>query len=413
MMQRGKSRADVLYYYGSHVPNFTQHKRKDPTKVLPGYDYDVIDANALLTRITVKDGQLVTPDGVSYRVLVLSPHEIISLEIMKKVQALVAEGATVVAQTKPVKTFGLKDFKASDEELKRITSELWKGGKLVTDKSTLQALTALGVGPDLSYDIPSELKESFDFIHRVDGDSDIYFLANRSTNAVNTKVTFRMTGKVAELWNPVSGERRSMAHEAGQGKSALQLAFAPCGSWVVVWKKATNAKPVEPQVFKPVMTLEGPWQVAFDPKWAGPANPVTFNSLSDWSVNEDSAIKYYSGTAVYRKTFDYNSQLTTHNSRIVLDLGNVRELATVKVNGKACGMTWTPPFRVDITEALKSGANELEIQVTNFWYNRLVGDKDLPAAKRVTQTNVRSLANPGRTLVVSGLLGPVTLSVGE
>jgi len=413
MMQRGKSSADVLYYYGSHVPNFTQHKRKDPTKVLPGYDYDVIDAQALLTRITVKDGQLVTPDGVRYRILVLSPHEIISLEVMKKVQALVAEGATVVAQAKPVKTFGLKDYTASDVELKRITDELWKGGKLVTGKSTQEALAALGVGPDVRYEIPSELKESFDFIHRVDGDADIYFLANRSTNAVNTKVTFRMKGKVAELWDPVSGERRSIAHEAGQGGSSLQLAFAPCGSWVVLWKSATTAKPVEKQVFKPVMTLAGPWQVTFDPKWGGPAKPVEFQQLTDWTEHSDLGVKYYSGTAAYRSTFEPKSQVPGSKSRLLLDLGNVRELAEVKVNGKSCGITWTPPFRVDITEALKPGANELEIHVTNFWYNRLIGDKDLPEAKRVTQTNVRSLTNPGRTLVASGLFGPVMLLGAE
>ena len=413
MMQRGKPFADVLYYYGSHVPNFTQHKRKDPTKVLPGYDFDVIDANALLTRITVKDGALVTPDGVSYRVLVLSPHEIISLEVMKKVRALVAEGATVVAQAKPVKTFGLKDYQASDAELKRITDELWSGGKLVTGKSTVEALKALGVGPDVSYAIPAELTESFDFIHRVDGDSDIYFLANRSTNAVNIKVSFRIAGKVAEVWDPVSGERRAIVHEKSSGGSALTLPFAPCGSWVVVWKGATTAKAFDSQALTPVMTLTGPWQVSFDPKWAGPAKPVTFRDLSDWSSHADHGIKYYSGTAVYRQIFDFKSKIQNSKSKIVIDLGNVRELAEVKVNGKMCGMTWTPPFRVDISEALKTGANELEIHVTNFWYNRLVGDKDLSQEKRVTKTNVRSLANPGRPLVVSGLLGPVTLQSAE
>jgi hypothetical protein len=99
--------------------------------------------------------------------------------------------------------------------------------------------------------------------------------------------------------------------------------------------------------------------------------------------------------------------------RIYLDLNSVRELAEVKVNGKLCGMTWTPPFRVDITEALKPGANEIEIHVTNFWYNRLVGDKDLPQDKRVTRTNIRKLNNPGTPLMVSGLLGPVILHRAE
>lgn len=411
MMQRGKPYADVLYYYGSHVPNFTQHKRKDPTKVLPGYDYDVIDADALLTRITVKDGKLVTPDGVRYRILVLSPHEIISLEVMKKVRALVAEGATVVAQAKPLKTFGLNGYQAADAELKRITDELWSGGKLVTDKSAVETLKALGVAPDVSYQIPPELTESFDFIHRIDGDSDIYFLANRSTNAVNTKVTFRMNGKGAELWNPVSGERTPVTIEQTAQGSIMNLDFNPCGSWVVVWKRGVESKDSRAPVRKTIMTLAGPWQVSFDPKWAGPATPVTFNDLSDWSSHSDPGIKYYSGTAVYRTSF--KSQVPGPKSRIFLDLGNVRELAEVKVNGKACGMTWTPPFRVDISDALKPGVNEIEVHVTNFWYNRLVGDKDLPQEKRVTRTNIRKLSNPGSTLMASGLLGPVILRCAE
>jgi len=413
LMQRGKSSADVLYYYGSHVPNFTQHKRKDPTKVLPGYDYDVIDADALLTRITVKDGQLVTPDGVRYRILVLSPHEIISLEVMKKVRALVAEGATVVAQAKPVMTFGLKDYQASDAELKRITDELWSGGKLVTGKSAVETLKALGVGPDVTYQIPAELTESFDYIHRVDGDSDIYFLANRSTNAVSTKVSFRVKGKGAELWDPVSGERRPIAHEKSEGGSSLNLPFGPCGSWVVVWKGGGESNAVAQPELKPFMALTGAWQVSFDPKWAGPANPVTFPELMDWSAHPDSGIKFYSGTAVYRKTFDFKLPVSSSKSKIVVDLNSVRELAEVKVNGKACGMTWTPPFRVDITEALQPGVNEIEVHVTNFWYNRLVGDKDLPSDKRVTRTNVRKLSNPGTPLMVSGLLGPVILHRAE
>jgi hypothetical protein len=335
------------------------------------------------------------------------------LEVMKKVRALVAEGATVVAQTKPVKTFGLKDYQASDKELKLITDELWNGGKLVTGKSAVETLKALGLGPDVSYQIPVELTESFDFIHRVDGDSDIYFLANRSTNAVSTKVAFRMKGKSAELWDPVSGERRPIAHEKCEGGSSLKLEFAPCGSWVVIWKGGEASKAATVEVFKPIMALTGEWQVSFDPKWAGPANPVAFPELMDWTKHSDPGIKYYSGTAVYRKNFDYKPYVSDRKYRITVDLNSVRELAEVKVNGKACGMTWTPPFRVDISDALKPGVNEIEVHVTNFWYNRLVGDKDLPQDKRVTRTNIRKLSNPGTPLVVSGLLGPVILHRAE
>jgi hypothetical protein len=116
---------------------------------------------------------------------------------------------------------------------------------------------------------------------------------------------------------------------------------------------------------------------------------------------------------VYRKNFDYKPQVSSSKSKITVDLNSVRELAEVKVNGKVCGMTWTPPFRVDISDALKPGVNEIEVHVTNFWYNRLVGDKDLPQDKSVTRTNIRKLSNPGTPLMVSGLLGPVILHRAE
>jgi hypothetical protein len=200
-----------------------------------------------------------------------------------------------------------------------------------------------------------------------------------------------MAGKSAELWDPVSGERRAISHEKSDGVSSMNLAFGPCGSWVVVWKGVGESKAVAQPELKPFMALTGAWQVSFDPKWAGPATPVAFPELMDWSAHSDAGIKYYSGTAVYRKSFDFKSQVPGPKLRIYLDLNSVRELAEVKVNGKLCGMTWTPPFRVDITEALKPGANEIEIHVTNFWYNRLVGDKELPQDKRVTRTNIRKL----------------------
>ena len=169
----------------------------------------------------------------------------------------------------------------------------------------------------------------------------------------------------------------------------------------------TTLKPFDD---RPLAALTGGRGRLFDPKWAE-CQSVIFSALMDWSDHAEEGVKFYSGTAVYRKRFTLPG--LNSKSKLFLDLGSVREVAEVRVNGKPCGITWTPPFRVEVTEALKPGANEIEVQVTNFWYNRLVGDRNLPQEKRVTRTNIRKLFNPGRPLMASGLLGPVTLRYME
>lgn len=419
LLQRGRPAADALYYYGDHVPNFTQHKRTDPARVQPGYDYDVISEEALLTRASVRDGRIVLPDGVSYRVLVLPSREVISLPVLRKVSEWAAAGATVVGPVKPTQASGLKDAALADAEVKRLADELWGGGKVVSGMSVREALLAQGVKPDVDFDVPVELASSFDFIHRTDGDAEIYLVANRSTNAVSASCSFRVSGKAPELWDAVSGTHR-LATFFGErdGRVSLPLDFAPCGSWFVVFREKGSAvreghgSAVGKKEAKPLLSVNGPWEVTFDPQWGGPGK-VTFTDLSDWTDRSDLGIKYYSGTAVYRKTIDIPAADLRPPNSIILDLGSVRELAEVRVNGQACGIVWAPPFRVDITKAAKAGANELEVRVVNFWYNRVFGDKDLPVEQCLTRTNIKKLQNPGAPLMPSGLLGPVTVLSAE
>jgi hypothetical protein len=150
--------------------------------------------------------------------------------------------------------------------------------------------------------------------------------------------------------------------------------------------------------------LSGSWTVSFDPRWGGPRS-VTFDKLESWTTRAEPGIKYYSGTAVYQKTFTLANPA---RQKIFLDLGNVRELAEVKVNGRSAGIVWTPPFRVDITGAVKPGENSLEVEVVNFWPNRIIGDQFLPSGERFTRTNIRQF-NKMTPLMPSGLLGPVRL----
>ena len=224
-----------------------------------------------------------------------------------------------------------------------------------------------------------------------------------------------MAGKVPELWNAVTGEHRFLDDYTPAGESVVvPLSFDPCGSWFVVFQKPTALQSrgggqmgnfPEPTPFQ---KLSGPWTVSFDPKWGGPAS-AEFDELASWPTRPEPGIKFYSGTATYTKTFYLaDPKPETRKPNLILDLGNVRELAEVKVNGKSCGIVWTPPFRVDVTDAVKPGANRLEIKVVNFWPNRVIGDAGLPPEQRLTRTNVRKLTK-NTALMESGLLGPVTL----
>ncbi|MBC8095510.1 MAG: glycoside hydrolase [Akkermansiaceae bacterium] len=424
MLQQGLFVADALYYYGDHVPNFTQLRSSDPAKTGLGYDYDVITEEAILKRLSVQAGRLVLPDGMSYHVLVLPEREVISLAVLEKVRQLVNDGATVIL-SRPAKASGLTGFPKSDDRVRQVAMELCGPasattaltrrvgkGRVFIGWTAREVLKSDKVLPDFESAVTTGEAE-INYIHRRDGEAEIYFVANRATNAVAIKAAFRVTGKAPELWDAVSGECRLATDfsEAG-GRTVVPLDLAPCGSMFVVFRKPAAAHPAigrkNMPEFTPVQQIGGAWTVAFDPQWGGPA-AATFDQLTDWAKSTDDGIKFYSGTATYRKNFTL-SAMPSEEDRTAwfLDLGEVRELAEVKVNGQPCGITWAPPFRVDISRALRPGENQLEIEVVNFWPNRIIGDSSRPRTNRLTQTNVRKL-NAQTALMKSGLLGPVQI----
>ncbi|HEX4119745.1 MAG TPA: glycosyl hydrolase [Verrucomicrobiae bacterium] len=409
LLQQGLPFADVLYYYGDHVPNFAQLKKSDPAKILPGYDYDVITEEAMIERTSVHDGQIVLPDGMSYRVLVLPDRNSFSLPVLRKVAELVAAGATVIGP-RPTEASGLNDYPKSDEELNALADKLYGvAGGIITNQTARQIMLARGLPPDFEWSDASEPQPQIDYIHRTTPDGEIYFVANRSSNSVSINATFRIRALAPELWDAVSGDHHfATDYNEKDGRTILPLHFNPCGSIFVIFRQPAAAHPSTtprnwPEL-EQISELTGPWKVQFDPHWGGPAS-ATFDNLESWTRRRESGIKYYSGTAIYRKTFTLPSLAS---QKIFLDLGDVRELAEIKVNGKSCGIVWTPPFRADITAAVRPGENSLEIEVVNFWPNRIIGDHFLPFDKRFTRTNVRQLRK-STPLMESGLLGPVRL----
>jgi hypothetical protein len=377
MLQRGLFVADACYYYGDHVPNFAQHKRTDPARVLPGYDYDVVTEEALLTRATVKNGRIVLlPDGMSYRVLALPDGKPLSRAVQQKAKELTEAGATIV-----------------------------------DGKPAREVLLAAGVKPDFEF-TGGDTQTNLDYIHRRDGNADIYFVANRTNRAERVTCTFRVAGKAPELWNPVSGERRfATAYTEAGDRTSLPLEFASCGSWFVVFREPATAHrataKINTPVFRPVQEMQGSWTAQFDKR------QMAFDKLVSWTEHADPDIKFYSGTATYTRTFDFDqSKIQDPKSKIFLDLGDLRELAEVRLNGKSLGIVWAPPFRVEITGIVKPTGNMLQVEVVNFWPNRIIGDASLPPEKRFTKTNIRKLTKE-TPLMPSGLFGPVTLQVAE
>ena len=414
LMQQGISVSDVAYYYGDHVPNFARLKKSDPAKILPGYDYDVITAEALLERASVRDGRIVLPDGVSYRLLALPDRAVISLPVLKQLKSLVAAGATIVGP-QPMRGETLENYPATDAEIAVLAEQLWSGkvagGRVIADKSPREVLQADGVSQDFNF--ASSDGGQLDYFHRATVDAEIYFVANRSTNATSATCDFRVANRVPELWNAVTGEHRPAKNfTQAKGVTRVPLEFPPCGSWFVVFRAAAPQSPAlagkNTSQLKLIQEITGAWTVHFDPKWGGPET-AQFESLVSWPTRPEAGIKFYSGTAVYEKSFDLpKSLIENQKSKIILDLGSVREIAEVKINGQSCGVVWCPPWQVDVTAALKPGANELKIEVVNFWPNRIIGDASQPKEQRLTRTNIRKLTAK-TPLEPAGLFGPVTL----
>jgi len=413
LLQRGLFHADVCYYYGDQVPNFAQLKSSDPAGILPGYDYDVISADALIARLGVKDGRLVLPDGMTYRALVLPNRPAISLPVLRKVRALALAGATIIGQ-KPVEATTLQDYPQCDLEVRKIADELWDHGRVLNAQNVREVLVARGIRPDFEATVGEGLSRpaDLDYIHRSSPAEEIYFVANRSPGPVKAVCRFRVGAKAPELWDAVSGQHRfATAYRARDGSVEAPLEFAPCGSWFVVFREPASSHPptsaANEPTLEPCAELAGAWTVKFDPKWGGPA-VTQFDRLASWSDSAEPGIKYYSGTATYTKRFDLPEPAAKKGQRTWLDLGDVRELAQVRLNGKDLGIVWSPPFRVEITEAMKPADNNLEVEVVDFWPNRIIGDQSLPIEKRLTRTNIRKLTKE-TPLMEAGLLGPARL----
>ncbi|MCW5962738.1 MAG: hypothetical protein KIT83_01765 [Bryobacterales bacterium] len=418
MLQRGQFVGDVLYYYGDGGYKFVLPRKVKP-ELGPGYDYDYINSDGILNRLQVKDGRFVYPDGNSYAVLVMPDSEAADPAVLAKIDALVKAGGTMIG-ARPQRAEGLSNYPASDERVRGLASQMWAElsgqgvtsrahgtGKVVWGQTPREVLTAMGIGPDVT------APETIDFIHRRDGNAEIYFLRNLTDEPVAATVMFRVDDKAPELWDPVTGEIGPAfgARQAAKGQLAVPVELAGNGSIFVVFRRNGTTFAPMPEALTGLpapIEISSNWTVDFE---NGPSS-VAFPELRSWSEREEAAIRSFAGNGRYRSTFQVPSGWRNHTTKAEIDLGKLSAIGEVWLNGKPLGITWTQPFRLDATEALRDGENELVVEVTNTWHNRLVADAKLPVAERSTRTNVTvTMGKPfaQSELLPSGLLGPVRL----
>ena len=427
LAQQGAFVADVAYYYGDHIPNIARLKESDPAGALPDFDYDVLSEELLLSGLAVRDGRLTLPSGMQYRVLVLPDHRVLSLGALRKVDKLVRAGATVIGP-KPLRAVSLEGGADSRRLFQELSDGLWgdaespKGsrkageGRVAWGMSSREFLHADGIAPDVALTFQDGSKiAGIDWIHYRIGDAEVYFLAELDGTTRSVNATFRIAGRIPELWNAVNGSvRDATTYQFVDGRTRMPLELDSYGSLFVVFGKESKTDRIAGPNFptwQETQSIAGSWDVTFDAKWGGPKEPVRFDSLKSWTEHNDPGIKYYSGKASYRTTF--NLPLAPARESLALELGEVKDvgIARVTLNGTDLGVVWRPPFRVDVSKIVKPGPNRLEVMVVNSWRNRLIGDQSLPREKRLTRTNITVVESGKRKwqLEPSGLLGPVKL----
>ncbi len=424
LLQQGLFVGDLAYFYGEGAPVTVPFWKEVHPAPPAGYAYDYVDSEVLLT-MTVKEGRLVLPSGMIYRALVL-PDDVdrLTLAVVQKIRDLVAAGAIVVAP-KPGKSPSLTQYPSVDNEIRFVANEVWGpiDGKSVTEhsygkgkvywgKAVAEVLAAEKTSPDFEYNRP-KLDTNLVWIHRRTADTDIYFVANQKERSEDVETSFRVDEKAPELWHSDTGMIEPAEYKIENGRTIVPLHLDPDGSVFVVFRQRATApfRTLARSAETVLTTVQGPWAVSFPPNWGAPPQ-IKLDNLSAWNTSVDSGVKYFSGTATYTKDIDVLPEWFRPGTKLVLDLGRVKEIAEISVNGKALGeILWKPPFQVDVTSALKPGSNQLEIKITNLWPNRFIGDQQPGVEKRYTFTDFRpSNLTTDTPLYESGLLGPVKLS---
>lgn len=465
LLMQGNFVADVALYYGDDVPLFAKPKHLRPGLGY-GYDYDDLNTEMLLRAAVNAQGQLVLPGGMRYELLVLPEKDTrMSLAVAEKIEQLINDGATVLGP-RPERTFGLRDAGAEQTKLREIADRLWGAGpfpkthgkgRLFAGTTARQVLEQKSIVADFDV-LPVEARAQVDFIHRRAEQGDLYFLRNSGDKAIEFEGQFRARDRRPELWEPVSGVMTPIAlYRQSDATTKIPLHLPAWGSVFVVFLpqekplvhveavRATGPAPrfdiahrttgglqvraSAPGAYELVLSngqtrqvtiaeeaapieVAGPWEVRFPAGWDVPPRQA-FDSLKSWTDSADPATRAFSGIAVYTRQVDMPAERLANGQRVLLDLGVVREVARVYLNGREAGISSFAPHVLDVTSFVRPGENSLAVEVGNTWLSRLIFDDAQPEAQRKTRTNIPGGPVKGKwrdaTPKPSGLLGPVRL----
>ncbi len=417
MLQQGLNVADVAYFIGEDTPKMTGIA--DPA--LPtGYQFDYMNAEVIEKYMTVKNGLITLPHGTQYRILVLPKLETMRPELLAKIKQLVNDGAVVLGPA-PKRSPSLQNQPKADQQIQEIAKELWGNvdgitvksrkvgkGMIINGMNMTEAFALIGCIPDCK--LPED--KSIHYGHRAIKDGEIYFISNQTADTKLISPEFRVKGKQPELWEATKGYIRTLAaYEQTENTTIVPLKLEAYESVFVVFRKSagkaseTGVKANYPEPAL-VTDLKGPWTVTFNASQRGPAEPVVFETLQDWTTSKDDRIKYYAGTAFYSCKFKMAK--VAEGKKVIINLGAFTAMAKVTVNNVYAGGLWTAPYTLDITSLVKEGDNDLKIEIVNTWMNRLIGDLKLPASQRLTWCPVNPY-NADSPLQPSGLFGPVKI----
>ncbi len=412
MLQQGQFVADVLYYYGEGSNLTAEFGAKSPD-VPAGYNFDYINADGLIHRTAVSNGEIVTPSHMQYRVLALDPYsQHMTLAVLKKIRDLAQAGATV-AGPKPIDTPSLAD---NDAEFHTLADQLWGSsagehefgkGRVYGGPVLAGTLAALKAPADFEYSKPRPDTNVL-FVHRHLPSEEIYWVDHRNDRTETVDASFRVKGMVPDLWHADSGVREPVTYRTEGDRVIVPLQLTAWDAVFVVFRAGQSPSRTLPDTPETRITaIDGPWTVHFQANRGAPES-MTLASLTSWHLSSDGGVKYYSGTGTYTNSVVAPAQWFRQGARLWLDLGDVKNVAEVSVNGKSAGIVWRAPFRVDVTNALKPGSNTLEIRVANLWVNRLIGDEQPGVATKFTLTT-QQFYQADSALLPSGLLGPVVM----
>ncbi len=409
LLQQGRFVADIAYLYGEDT-NITALFSASAPAIPAGYNFDFINADAVLHELSVEDGTLFTRSGMRYRLLALDPStQRMSLSLLRKLRDLVRDGAFVVG-ARPLATPSLAD---DEEEFRAIAEELWGerpgeravgAGKVFADGSLHAALAALQIQPDVSF--TGGANASMRFVHRELEEGDLYFVSSDTAHPQTLEATFRVGGKSPEVWRADDGTIEPASYRIENARTIVPLALDPHDALFVLFRRPTRiqTRTVPDAVEQVIADVSGGWRATFP--WEGTGKTQDFAVLASWTENADPDIRYFSGTATYARTVTLARP--ARGIRLLIDLGKVKNVAELIVNGHSAGIAWKPPFRLDITPLVEPGANHLEVKLTNLWPNRLIGDKQPGAGepRAWASFDPYTAVSP---LLPSGLLGPVKI----